>query len=377
VPDGEVDSENGSFVLDAKGAGQAIEIFESRGVDLVIDYGHSSMEEYTPPGGIAPAAGWIKELKHVAGDGLYGMVEWTEQAFAMLKADQYRYLSPSVWHEKGTRRMVRLDSVGLTHKPAIKGGLPVAASRSGPLNVKEHQVMPEDATDTGERTPDQKIGVIETLLKQKGVSVPEGASRDAILDAVVAFLEGGSSTEEDGEGGSEVAASARKELGLKEDAGADAVALAICSLKDKAAGQPEAVKLQARLQELEGREAGRRAEELIVSAVKENKLNPNNAKLMAHARKMAAERPEEFAEWMACQEPVIPPGRTTPPARAEAGSGREQELISNALKEHEGNYKGAMIALQTRLLDEECERTGMERKRAVATLTGQYPRIFG
>jgi phage I-like protein len=46
--------------------------FRSRGVDLVIDYEHQSLQ-----GERAPAAGWIKDLE-ARPDGLWARVDWTQ-----------------------------------------------------------------------------------------------------------------------------------------------------------------------------------------------------------------------------------------------------------------------------------------------------------
>jgi phage I-like protein len=59
--------------------------FRSRGVDLVIDYEHQSLQ-----GERAPAAGWIKELE-ARDDGLWAPVDWTRQARDYLEKKEYRY----------------------------------------------------------------------------------------------------------------------------------------------------------------------------------------------------------------------------------------------------------------------------------------------
>lgn len=126
APWGEVDSANGRFVVDAKSAGRAASEFEAQGNDLPIDYEHQTLGgRYTSPTGQAPAAGWIKRLAAVAGEGLVAEVEWTKPALAQLAARQYRYLSPVVIVSKRDRRLVALHSAALTNKPAIAGMQPL------------------------------------------------------------------------------------------------------------------------------------------------------------------------------------------------------------------------------------------------------------
>ena len=373
IPDGEVQCANGNFFLDRDGAKEILATFKGRGIDIVIDYHHESGEG-SNRAGPKPAAGWIKQLNYREGDGLYGLVEWTPRALELLKAKEYRYLSPTIYVEKNTRRTFELESVALTHTPAIKGGLPVAASRM--RTIKENQAM--DGTETTEVTPDQKIGEIKTLLKQKGVALEEGAGRDAILAAVIAFLEGAKETP-DGEGGTEdtaVANSVRQELGLKPEAGKEQVVLAMSRLKGET---KELTELRKEVGTLQANEATRRAGELVGKYVTTGTLDPNDEKVMANARAWAEKDPVAFDDWHAALKPIVPQGRTTPPQAnsTPAASSKDDELITAALKEHEGNHKKAMISLQTRMIDEECERTGMERKRVVNSLTQQHPKIFG
>ena len=62
--------------------------------DLVFDYGHQA--DYAKENGQpAPAAGWIRELQARAG-AIWGGVEWTERARAMLKARGVPLREPDV-----------------------------------------------------------------------------------------------------------------------------------------------------------------------------------------------------------------------------------------------------------------------------------------
>lgn len=235
--------------------------------------------------------------------------------------------------------------------------------------------MPEDVAGTS--SPDMLLGRIKEKLLSQGVTI-EGDSIEAILEAVLAKLDGETTETEEPAGESEVAASVRRELGLKEDADKDAVLLALSALQDRSGAAKEVAALRARIGELEGREAERHAEELIDGAVRVNKLNPRNDKLMAHAHKMARDKPDDFAAWMEVQEAMPPVGRSTPPARGPGDPEKtaDERLIANALKEHEGNYGNALIAVQKGLIDEECLRVGCARQRAIENLTPLHPTIF-
>jgi phage I-like protein len=122
--------------------------FRERGLDLVVDY-----EYQTLSGRKAPAAGWIRELEiRIAGetpgpqDGLWARVEWTDTARQHLAAREYRYFSPVLRLEEGTRRPLALLHAALTNTPAINGLAPlVAKSRS----QEQRQIPPNPPLEKG------------------------------------------------------------------------------------------------------------------------------------------------------------------------------------------------------------------------------------
>jgi phage I-like protein len=105
--------------------------FRARGVDLVIDYEHQSLQ-----GERAPAAGWIKDLE-ARDDGLWARVDWTQQARDYLEKKEYRYFSPVLRLDPATRRPLALLHVGLTNVPAIKHLPPLVARWGGAASPEE------------------------------------------------------------------------------------------------------------------------------------------------------------------------------------------------------------------------------------------------
>ena len=93
------------------------------GLDLPIDYDHQTQRSETN-GKEAPAAGWIKSV--FARDGaIWGKVEWTEKATAMLRKKEYRFLSPVFMHTKAGKVQL-LRGAALTNDPALS--MPALAS---------------------------------------------------------------------------------------------------------------------------------------------------------------------------------------------------------------------------------------------------------
>jgi len=132
VPWGNVQSVKGDFVVDSEAARLILEAFGQSRLDVPFDYEHQTLGgEYSSPTGQAPAAGWIKSLDAVPGDGIYGNVEWTRPAADAISLKQYRYLSPVVLVRKGDHKAVSLHSVALTNKPAIRGLAAIVNSAGG------------------------------------------------------------------------------------------------------------------------------------------------------------------------------------------------------------------------------------------------------
>ena len=72
--------------------------------------------------------GWIRELKAVPGEGIYGRVEWTEPGANYVRSKQYRFLSPAGWIRKSDLRLVSIKSVALVNQPGIVGMRPIVNS---------------------------------------------------------------------------------------------------------------------------------------------------------------------------------------------------------------------------------------------------------
>lgn len=122
APWGDVESTAGSFVVDAESARLVVEAFDAHGADLPIDFEHQTLGgEYASPSGRAPAAGWIKRLEAVEGEGIVAVVNWTDEGSRMIVERSYRYLSPVALIRRRDRKLVALHSAALTNKPAIVG----------------------------------------------------------------------------------------------------------------------------------------------------------------------------------------------------------------------------------------------------------------
>lgn len=105
------------WVFDARAQQQVLNAFAGAGVELPIDWEHST--QYRAPNGEpAPAAAWIEGIELRDG-ALWGRVSWTPRGAEQVANREYRYLSPVFDYEPATGRIVRLVSAGLVNKPNL------------------------------------------------------------------------------------------------------------------------------------------------------------------------------------------------------------------------------------------------------------------
>jgi phage I-like protein len=221
--------------------------FRSRGVDLVIDYEHQSLQ-----GERAPAAGWIKELE-ARGDGLWARVDWTQQARDYLEKKEYRYFSPVLRLDPETRRPVALMHMGLTNVPAIKHLPPLEARWGGAATPGA--LRPGPAVKARAAKMDsvkEKAKMVEQLKRLMGLE-PEVEEETVCGKAMEAFRD--------------LAAT----LNLPGEVSVAQLKGAVEALK---AGAMRLVKAEEALQALKGRLASETADRLVEEAMKAGKVSP-------------------------------------------------------------------------------------------------------
>ena len=170
VPNGTMMGRDGrSFIL-SNPAG-LIEDFEARRLDLVVDFEHQNDTPAARQRGAIPAAGWIKSLQS-RGDGIWGRVEWTARAAQMIAAKEYRYLSPTILHDRDTFEIRRLQGASLVHGP----NLVLTA-----LNSQEAQ-MPPVAKQPAPADPATPPGLLQAIIAFFGL--PADATEAQIMAAM-------------------------------------------------------------------------------------------------------------------------------------------------------------------------------------------------
>lgn len=95
--------------------------------EVPIDYDHA-METAAGSGGPVPAAGWIKSIDDAPDRNgiLWAMVQWTQKAAEMIRAGEYKYVSPVLdpavrGNKNGEPQGWTLTSAALTNTPVLQG----------------------------------------------------------------------------------------------------------------------------------------------------------------------------------------------------------------------------------------------------------------
>jgi phage I-like protein len=251
LPLGRVDLVDGRppFEVDLDSLATMVAAFQARGMDLVVDYEHQSLN-----GGRAPAAGWIKELA-VREDGLWARVEWTAQAQEYLRQKEYRYFSPVLKLDPETRKPLNLLHVALTNVPAMRGVNPLVAKYGGGAG-----------TSPGESSEGRDVsGKLKELCRE-------------IAEA----------------------------LGLAEDVSPAQATGHLAALK---AGAAQAEALAAELETLKSRLAREQASRAVEEALRQGKISPAQQDwAMAYYR----QDPESFQAFVARAPKVVPVGEILP-----------------------------------------------------------------
>ncbi len=292
------------FYVDDTAISTVISAFQSRGLDMVIDYEHQTEGgDFASPDGKAPAAGWIKSLE-ARSDGLYAKVEWTERAVELLSRKEYRYFSPVFLVSKGARRLVELLRVALTNAPRLNWIKPIVAknanSTEGEIEMEFLKLiakqlgLPETATQeevTAKLTEVLAAGPM--LLKNcaTAAGIAEASTSEQLIASLKTLPAQAAELKE-----------VRTALGLPEASGKSEVIASIHALKQRPGSDvvQELAALKARL-------AGREASELVEAALKAGKITPAQKEW---AEKYATDDAEGFKLFVAKAPQVVPVGTT-------------------------------------------------------------------
>lgn len=280
-------------------------------IEPVVDYDHQSIFGAQPGvGGKAPAAGWVKDME-VRADGIWGRVEWTENAATAIKAKEYRYLSPVFFHEPDTGRVLAIRMAGLTNTPNLDL-VPVAAN-SLTLNNPTGDSMDKILAALGLAKGVNEDGVVAAInalqtsstALAKAAGLTETAKPAEVLTAVNSMVADRSKLAE--------------AAGLRADAKSADVLSAVqaaCSTTDPTKFVPigQVKQLQEDFNALQSRITTGEAETAVNQAVKDGKVAPA---LKTWALDLAKTDPAKFQAYCSGAPVLTAPQLLDPQAKTE------------------------------------------------------------
>jgi len=348
LKDGDLDWAGLDLSLDEVAAQRIIAKFNEHGVDLVIDFEHATTDVEAGNREKAPAAGWIKAMEFVPGEGLFASeVEWTDEARRAIEAKEFKYTSPVVAVAKDTDDLLRIHSVALVNRPRTRE-IPelLAASenaRAFSLGVNDMPTDPNKgkekkiaAQDEAPVEPGLTLTAEQKMMARLSdlLGLPDEAGLLDILTAAVGKL-GTGEGEGDGEAPAEASAPTdaavsklAAELGLE---GKDVATLktTVASLTVKAGMYDQ---LSDQVKELTTERDGKRVAALIKTQVEAGKINPNDEKQMAASMNLAQSDPDQFKQIYGSMPAMVEPGSVTK-GNGPAAKTERQRLINAASKD--------------------------------------------
>lgn len=276
IPIGLVKSQKGDFTVDDESIKLMKEAFAKKGVDIVVDYEHQTLENVQ-----APAGGWIKDF-YIKDNAIVAKIEWTQKAKEYIKNKEYRYLSPVVMVRKSDNKAVELHSIALTNTPAIQNMYPIINSLG--LNNQNKE---------GE----EKMELLKELIT--ALELDENTTEDELIKNIKEII-----LKKKQEPASETEVVANKEilkmLELKEDADIKDVTSKIMQLKNPESNinVEEFKQLKLKLEQNE-------ADGLVMQAMKEGKITATQKQW---ATEYALKAPDGFKEYLKTASVVVPMG---------------------------------------------------------------------
>ncbi|MDE2904496.1 MAG: hypothetical protein OXQ28_00260 [Acidobacteriota bacterium] len=296
------------------------------GLEIAVDYEHQT-QRAEQNGQPAPAAGWIKRV-FARGGAVWGEVEWTDRAKAMIGAKEYRFISPTFIFDKATRTVARIVGAALTNDPAFYMR---AIAHTQPHDDEEIEMdleklrralgLAATATEAEITAAATAAAAAQTALGTIAESL--GLAKDSAGDALAAAVAGMA------KGRKAIA----KAAGLAEDASAEDVEAAVKTAKasagaggdpDPAAFVPRAEfdRVNERLTTLETDGAAASATAAVDQAIKDGKVTPASRDW---ALGYAAKDPEGFAAFVKDAPKILSSGRVAPAASPGGGDALTDE----------------------------------------------------
>lgn len=252
--------------IDAASAAAVIERYRATAARQppVIDYEHQTLNK-EKNGQPAPAAGWVRDLRWLEGQGLFAVVELTARAKEFVQSGEYLYFSPVFEYSRQTGTVQAFHMGALTNTPGIHG--------MQPLSLMAAATAAFISTPTQEHTVNP---LLAALLAAFGL--PATTTENDAIAALNAIGPIKPLQER-----AQIAVAACTALALPADSTADAVTAACTSLRTASGAAPDPAKyvpvavvaeMQTNLAALTAKQAERDVDDLVKPAIADGRLLP-------------------------------------------------------------------------------------------------------
>lgn len=254
--------------IDAVSAAAVIERFRAMAAKQppVIDYEHQTLNK-EKNGQPAPAAGWVRDLRWLEGQGLFAVVELTARAKQFIKDEEYLFFSPVFEYSRQTGTVQAFHMGALTNTPGIHGMQPLSLLAAATAAFLPASTTPQEHTVNP---------LLSALLAVFGL--PATTTENDAIAALNALGPVKPLQER-----AQVAVAACTALALPADATADAVTAACTSLRSASTANPDPAKyvpvavvteMQTNLAALAAKQAERDVDDLVKPAIADGRLLP-------------------------------------------------------------------------------------------------------
>lgn len=285
-----------SWYIDAALATEVIARHAARGQPSVIDYEHQTLHK-EKNGQPAPAAGWLHGLRWIEGRGLFGEVEWTEDAKAQISAKQYRYFSPVFEYSRPEGHVLAIHMGAVTNHPGLHGLEPLSL-----LAAATAAFLPASQ----EHLPMNPL----LLAVLAALGLPNTTDEKAAMAALTAVgsIKDLQAKAAAGEAATQVATAACTALSLPTDTKADVVTAALTAAV--ATGKPDPSKyvpletvtaMQTQLAALTAKQQEAEIDALIQPALADGRLQPT---MEPWARELGQTNMAALTSYLATAQPI-------------------------------------------------------------------------
>lgn len=362
-------------------AAEIIEDFDSQGAELPIDFHHSTLKVERGQASEAPAAGWVKSLDYVPGEGLFGNCEWTEEAAKKIERRQFKYTSPVVNFDQDTGDIYQLHSVALTNKPRTRDQTELLLEAAERLELEINEMADTKTKPRANRRkkatgkaklvaaqddvvddlpavdPAQsKMAKVIAKLQKNGADLADEAPATAVFDAIIDILdmlgvdtdEADTTDETETDGGGDTEAAER--TGGTMTAGQ-------AKLRAEAAAFRS---INKRLKLVEAEQQEDRVEKLIDAQIDAGKILPDDEDLIAASRDMFESDEKGAIAFFDAMAPVCEPGSVTSNLAPVSKSGGRQGVILAASQEFadQANIKHTCESTRPRWINQSLRDAG-------------------